>query len=416
MLKGKRSKLSAKRWQAFLVSFVVSVTFLVYLIVVATRSRIKSIGHVATTSQQHNDSVGRFTQQEHYILTASYYLIDLEVAAPLPDQGIDYTMNAIFCPLDWHLQKSSPSTVPMFRDLIEKSIHCQSNKIKLDLQSIVTKARRFDMTNTLGTAAPTTLPLSGVVFHETRCGSTLVANLLAGSSDTHRVYSESGPPLAALQLCEGTQHCNNAAQDAVLRDVIYLMSRSHNPKEQHVFFKFQSVGVRSIHVFTRVFRTTPWIFVYRDTIEILMSHLKSKDQEKAVCLRSRSHPHALLRQVVGHRDVDSLSAVEFCAAHLASLCEAAIQEASGMFIPYSSLPDRIWELVLPNHFGIKNIDIDRMKVVASVYSKGRGEKANQEWQADSQWKQDKAWEEIRNAAEMFVKRKFDKMEELSHAK
>lgn len=41
------------------------------------------------------------------------------------------------------------------------------------------------------------VPPRGFVYHETRCGSTLVANMLAGL-EPNRVFSESKPP---VQVC-----------------------------------------------------------------------------------------------------------------------------------------------------------------------------------------------------------------------
>ncbi|CAN0474150.1 unnamed protein product [Discosporangium mesarthrocarpum] len=41
---------------------------------------------------------------------------------------------------------------------------------------------------------------SGFVFHMSRCGSTLMANLL-GSSASNLVYSESRPPADVVSIC-----------------------------------------------------------------------------------------------------------------------------------------------------------------------------------------------------------------------
>lgn len=419
MPKENNNNKGAKRWPVLFLTFVGAVSLVIYLVITTTKSHIKSIGHHVTTLEKHSD--GRFSPQEHQILSGTYYLMDLGMGS-LPAKGIAYNIMGTFCPLDWHLQKSNPSTVPMFRDLVAQSVHCQRNSIKMDLRKMATKARLLDAAGGTTTHA---LKLSGVVFHETRCGSTLVANLLAGfSPETNRVYSESGPPVTALRMCDGVATCNAPAHDALVRDVFYMMGRSNNPREKHVFFKIQSVGVRSIDVFTRVFSQTPWLFVYRDGVEIVMSHLKSKDQPDAVCLRSRNRPPAMLRDLVqaAGKELKSLSSTEFCAAHLASLCQAALTEHTknperAKFVNYATLPEVMWESVLPGHFGIdvNSAEIERMTNVASVYSKGRGPKANREWESDSQKKQDKAWEQIRSAVELFVRGPFDKMEELSHA-
>ena len=82
----------------------------------------------------------------------------------------------------------------MFRDLMSKSPDCKRNSFFLDLGEIVAASRkhdaevRADATLSQGTidgvdasllAVPRAMEPKGVVFHESRCGSTLVANSLA---------------------------------------------------------------------------------------------------------------------------------------------------------------------------------------------------------------------------------------------
>ena len=62
---------------------------------------------------------------ERSILEAKYFLIDIDVSfgALSPEEGENSThygtVTGTFCPLDWSLQKTNPSTVPMFRALVE---------------------------------------------------------------------------------------------------------------------------------------------------------------------------------------------------------------------------------------------------------------------------------------------------------
>ena len=55
-----------------------------------------------------------------------------------------------------------------------------------------------------------------------------------------------------------------------------------------------------------------------------------------------------------------------------------------------------------------------MLKAANVYSKGRGQKANREWQQDSAHKQEQTSPEIQQAAEDFLQPVFEKLEDLSH--
>ena len=203
------------------------------------------------------------------------------------------------------------------------------------------------------------------------------------------------------------------------------MGRSSLQKETHVFYKIQSIGTKAIPTVTRAFPDVPWIFVYRDSVETMMSHLKQNaDTKRANCLRSMGLPPRALTRLVEEsgRTVDSLTRPEFCAAHLATLCEAAIAEhvkssdqAMGRFVNYQNLPDVMWESVLPDHFNIADSDLDMegLRKASSVYSKNRGNPAKEDWKDDSMYKQNKASVEVREAANEFLKQRYDRMEELS---
>ena len=155
-----------------------------------------------------------------------------------------------FCEVEWSLHKHDPSKYPMFKDLVVRSSLCdEEHRIhNVNLQQITNRAKQLD--NLMdGKGAASVLELGAVVFHESRCGSTLAANLLASYDPVrHRVYSEASPPLQALQqICgESYERCTAEHAARILRDVVYLMSRSDNAREERVFFKIQSVGARNI--------------------------------------------------------------------------------------------------------------------------------------------------------------------------
>ena len=61
---------------------------------------------------------------------------------------------------------------------------------------------------------------SGFVFHESRCGSTLVANMLTRYDSGNLVYSESTPPSKILNHCAG---CNEERKVELFRLAIDSM-------------------------------------------------------------------------------------------------------------------------------------------------------------------------------------------------
>jgi hypothetical protein len=106
----------------------------------------------------------------------------------------------------------------------------------------------------------------------------------------------------------------------ILQDVMYMMGRSNDAQEKLVFFKIQSIGTRSIQVFQHAFPTTPWMFLYRDPVQVLMSQL-AQGPRVANCVQSRRNPPISIVDIVkkGGYNIKDITNEEYCAAHLVSL-------------------------------------------------------------------------------------------------
>ena len=352
------------------------------------------------------------------ILSGEATLVDVAIHKKDNGRG-GYDATGTFCHVDFYLHKSNPTVVPMFRDLVAKSIHCSNKgKIQMDLQSIVEEAREYDARQDTATRS---MEPAGFVFHESRCGSTLVANsLMAMEPQANRVYSESPPPVTAAKMISDDDGRDSSAVQ-LLRDAIYMMGRTNDANEKRLFFKIQSIGTKSIPAFSKAFPTTPWIFLHRDPVQVMMSHLKTEDKLQAVCTRSRSSPPQDLVALVNARDpsakVSRLSTEEYCAAHLASLCEAAYsayeQDGSenGKFVDYVDLPGLLIDDIIPNHFGHPMDDESKSRIlkVSGTYSKART--LGKTWQEDSQRKEDAARPEIRAASAKYLQPVYEKLKQ-----
>ncbi|CAB9496093.1 HSPB (Heat shock 27kDa) associated protein 1 [Seminavis robusta] len=401
-----------------------------------------------------------------FIVSGRLNLVDLEINHRDLDQSEEDTYEGVFgvfCKLNFAAHKNNPSGVPMFRDLVGKSPLCDSDydseaeddvleegeedvprgRVRVNLKQLAEMSRKADEREMF----PEThnLKLAGVAFHESRCGSTLVANsLIAMNPVKHRVYSESAPPLAALSLCsralEGDDEgpCTVEQGAMLLRDVMYFMGRSQDPKEERFFFKIQSAGTRMLEIFQRAMPETPWIFVYRDPVQVMMSHF-AHGKRSANCLRSLHNPPHILQRIAERKGYNAggrpandddegegaqpqggrkLSAEEFCAAHLATLTETAVEQIAnsnglGMAVNYVSLPKIMYEQVLPK-WGVtpSQQEIDNILEVSGHYSKGRGKQAG-EWHEDSEAKEEMATTEIQDASKIFLQESYDLLEEVA---
>lgn len=267
------------------------------------------------------------------------------------------------------------------------------------------------------------MPPAGFVFHESRVGSTLVANALtAMDPDGHRVYSESDPINRALAACgDGFTKCDMETNVELLRDVVFLMGRTSSPSEMRMFFKVSSVGSKRIDVMRQAFEYVPWLFVFRDPVQTMMSHIDPAKKKTvrgglppAVCLRSRHRPADDLRRLVflnnPGKQAEQLSDEEFCAAHLATLCESALQQmklsSQGAAVEYEGLLDKLVGEVFPNHFAIDVDDAARQRIldVAKIYSKSNGH--NLDWEEDSKKKVSSSSREIQLAGETYMAKSY----------
>lgn len=319
---------------------------------------------------------------------------------------------AIFCKLDWDAYKKDPPSLPMFRFLVSKSdCNDSQNQISVDLAAIAKKARASSGVKSMN---PT-----GFVFHESRVGSTLVANsLTAMNPAANRVYSESNPINSALKT----------DNPQLFRDVVYLMGLTNSAEENNMFFKVSSIGSKKISLVREAFPTAPWIFVYRDPVQTMMSHLDPRKvgsssrsgHIQAVCTRARRHPEQDLIDLVAQqgRTVEEISDHEFCAAHLASLCQSALNELkksnTGRAVEYDGLIDKLIDDIIPNHFGVPVGMESRQRImeVSKTYSKARGDN-DADWVEDSAKKEEQSTEEIRNASELFLSKPYSELQKYS---
>lgn len=384
------------------------------------------------------------------ILEAEIHLVDLEVveeellrAHPSSYAGV----YGHFCELNFELHKEDPAAgrlsawislprrtkrrfllfsvsflVPMFRDLVGHSPDCQGELFKADLKKVAELARHRDQqARENNELVPKPLNLTTVAFHESRCGSTLVANsLLAMNPGKHRTYSESQPGAHALKsICgESYSRCSMDQAAKILQDTVYVMSRTNDPIEERVFYKFQSITSKHIKVFQKAFPEVPWLFIYRDPVQVMMSHIKDDPtMQHAKCVYTQNHnpPDDIIAIAERHgRKAKQMPKEEYCAAHLAAITESAVNALNDYAIPinYDGLIEFLYTKALPRIWGrpLTSQEISNIQKVSQTYSKGRGKK-HTEFQGDSEQKDKAASEQVRDAAALILKESYDALED-----
>jgi len=183
----------------------------------------------------------------------------------------------------------------------------------------------------------------GFVFHLSRCGSTLVAQMLAAVPE-HVVVSEAPPLDHLLELASTAPGTIDAI--AALRAMVAALTRDRSGITRHRFVKFDSWHTLALPLLRRAFPDTPWIFLYRDPVEVLVSHARMRGMQTA--------PGVLSSALFGLQDHPGVPLDDYAARVLARTAEAVSGHwhlGGGMVVDYRELPEAVETRILP-HFGI----------------------------------------------------------------
>ena len=249
------------------------------------------------------------------------------------------------------------------------------------------------------------LPPSGFIFHLSRCGSTLTAQMLAALPQ-NIVISEAPLIDTALRAHLRDTRVTEEQRATWLRGLINALGQARNPGERHLFIKFDSWSILDLPVIRQAFPDTPWIFLYRDPVEVMVSQIRQRGSQM---LPGVLDSHSLGLDFATARQI---SPEEYCARALAAICEAATryyQPGAAQLVHYRQLPDAVWSS-LAQFFGVCYTaeEVERMNTAAQFDAKHAGLTFEQ----DSIAKQQLATDEIRTLVERFVRPWYDRLEEL----
>ena len=205
---------------------------------------------------------------------------------------------------------------------------------------------------------PPGVPIHGFIFHMSRCGSTLCAQALASLFE-NIVLSEAAPINAVIRAPEyGPPNSDDAA--TWLAGMVNALGQRRLTGELRLIIKFGAANTFDLPLISRTFPDVPWIFLYRDPIEILASHQVNGSADFL--------PGAIPAQRLGLRDGEAwtLEAPRYQAHCLAGIGQAALsaghRNPRSLFLDYRELPDALWD-TLPAHFGFTLSGDDRAAIL-----------------------------------------------------
>lgn len=228
----------------------------------------------------------------------------------------------------------------------------------------------------------------GFIFHLSRCGSTLVSRQFAACPSALMISE--APPVDAVVRAQSVSD-----EDRVtwLRWLIAVLGRFRSERGKYIV-KLDAWHATGIALFERAFPQTPWVFVYRDPVEILASHMRT-----ASYMMSCVNAPSLLGISVA--DAVKIPREEYCARVLGRIAETvrARVPSPESLVNYTELPAAAWERIA-GHFGIQltAAEMEAMQRTAAFDAKRPGTP----FSGDSAAKQSAASAGLRAAAQTWV--------------
>jgi hypothetical protein len=189
---------------------------------------------------------------------------------------------------------------------------------------------------------------AGFIFHMSRCGSTLVAQLLA-SLPRATVISEAPPIDAVLRAHLSDPAISEQRRIRWLQALLGALGAGSTGEAKRYFVKFDAWNVMELPLIHRAFPEVPWVFLCREPLQVMQSHAR-------MCGSHMAHG-VLDPRTFGWNGLPQLPVEEYRAEVLAKICDAAIGALSvcgkGAVLDYRDLPEAAWSRLL-DFFGIEH--------------------------------------------------------------
>ncbi len=232
-------------------------------------------------------------------------------------------------------------TEPFFEDAVRRARRIPLNR----LCPVLTPLARFAETM----PADAAFTPSGLVFHLSRCGSTLVAQMLAAVT-AHVVASEPAPLDAIIERASSDTASARLVAVGQIRAMVAALLRDRHGDRRIGVVKLDCWHMLTWDVLAEAFPDVPFLFLYRDPVEVLVSHARRPG--------SQTVP-GLIPHLADDSDLVADPAV-FGARLLGRIAHAAsdaVGAGRAIALRHDSLPEAFFDRILP-HFGIAADDAD----------------------------------------------------------
>ncbi|HUR23844.1 MAG TPA: hypothetical protein VMZ73_08235 [Acidimicrobiales bacterium] len=296
----------------------------------------------------------------------------------------------------WCLTEGISFTDPFFDQTVERCFR-DPCRLLFQRESGIEEVGRF-------VAEHPGLAPAAFVFHMSRCGSTLIAQMLVQAAE-HLVLSEPRPIDAVLRTSWARPGATDGDRCSWLRWIVSAMGQPRHARQQRLFVKFDAWSVIDLPIIRRAFPDVPWLFVYRDPLEVLVSQSRR--------LGAHVIPGVLPPSLLGMTaaEVRSCPPVEYQARVLARICEAALDhrdDPRATFVEYRQLPGFVVsDLPALCSVRFQDADAERMLDVARLDAKNPAVA----FEGDGGRKQEMASPPLRAAAERWLAPVYEQLQQ-----
>ena len=259
--------------------------------------------------------------------------------------------------VDWAYVGGAPLQAPFFEGEVRQALARPFGRLFRYRMTLADFLSHADGTQSL---TP-----SGLIFHMSRCGSTLVSQMLA-AAPRNIVVSEAAPVDTVALLSRARPPLPDDQPLKLLRAMVAAFGRRRGGGERHYVLKLDAWHTLALPLFRRAFPGVPWLFLYREPAEVLVSQIRERGPQLT--------PEIVHPSLYGIDTGTFMTEEQYCARVLARICQAAVDngdDAHGLFVNYRALPQAMWSRILP-HFGIAPDDAER---AAMQRAAGRDTKA-----------------------------------------
>ncbi len=236
---------------------------------------------------------------------------------------------------------------------------------------------------------------TGFIFHSSRCGSTFVSNACRAVNNSIVVSEANAIDKLIARFITDAGDVKTSLYSVFLRGVVNVLAQRRAGNEEHLFIKFACCSFAQIERIRRIWPNVPWLFLYRDPVETIVSNLKDVppwllDDDRRV-----------LASIIGTSpgEVAGMSLEELCARTIGSFFSTAHRLANDgqLLLNYKQLSGPVISSVL-RFFKVSpsTTELETIERASHVYSKEAYVKRT--FLADTNAKQELASDAVREAA------------------